>query len=119
MTFTVDVSDNGSPILSDEREYTLEVLGEPNQTYIKFNSLVSNLEVYPNPSGEYLTVKIPDSGKNMTINILDNKGINVYSSKVSSDLSEIETSGISNGIYYLQVVTGGQVVATHKIEILK
>jgi alpha-L-arabinofuranosidase len=119
ITFTVEVSDNGSPSLSDEKEFTLEVMAIPVLVAVNYPALKNNLEVYPNPAGNKITIIIPDLKVNLVINMIDSKGIIVCSKKVSSGHTIIETSNLSNGLYYIQVIADGRVVAIQNVVILK
>jgi hypothetical protein len=116
--FTVDVSDNGSPALSDEKEYSLEILDKPVLTVINSRVFKNNIIVYPNPAGNYLTIKVDGSTKNMVIRIINSKGVVVTNQRISPDLTIITTSNLVNGLYYLQVLSEGQVIGIRTIEII-
>ena len=120
ISFTVDVSDNGTPVLSDEKTYTLEVLDRPVLvTRIATRSLRNNLEIYPNPAREGITVKVGDPYRSMVITIVDSKGRVVYNKKVSSNRTTIRTSDLTNGIYYLRVSSNGQIIGVENFEVRK
>ncbi len=68
-----------------------------------------NIKVYPNPATDHISVDLSGiSGKTQQINILDIQGKLVYSLNPASDLNNvvINTSGISNGVYIMQAVSG-------------
>jgi hypothetical protein len=76
------------------------------------SSLISqgSINIYPNPAADKVYVKVPDELDGITeISIIDLRGrilvLQNYPS-LFGRISEIELSGISNGIYILKLTTG-------------
>lgn len=61
------------------------------------------ISIYPNPFSTMLTISRAAQGE-VTVNIFDSEGRLVMSKQTSGTRIEIETSGLSNGIYSLQLV---------------
>jgi Alpha-L-arabinofuranosidase len=119
ITFIVDVSDNGTPSLSDEKEYTLEILNNTTISSVNVKTFDHNVEVFPNPVNNYLILKLGENVKNINVNIVNTNGVVVYSQKNLSDQNVIPTTNLSNGTYFIQLISNGQVIASKSIEILK
>jgi hypothetical protein len=119
VTFTVKVSDNGSPVLSDEREFTLEILNKPDLVKVNYAMFKNNLEVYPNPASNEIMIILPDQNEIQVLNMIDTRGNIVYSRKIISSPVKIETSDLLNGIYYIQVISDNRVLSIHKVAIIK
>jgi hypothetical protein len=119
ITFTVRVTDNGIPSLSDEKEYTLEVLEEPLLVSLPDAESLKDLEVYPNPATNEITVTFSENKGNLIINLVDNHGKIVGSKKASRGMTRFETSGLSNGIYYIQVLSDGRLIGVQNVALIK
>jgi hypothetical protein len=85
---------------------TITSLGE--QT--KLNDLVS---VYPNPFNSQLSVR-NGSASDLKINVLDVTGKTIISQQSNSEVIELNTAELSNGIYFVRIMSG-DLVATYKI----
>jgi hypothetical protein len=73
------------------------------------NELVHLREVtlFPNPTDELLTLKIPDLGtEKATYIVLDGSGKMLNTDLVQSPLSEISLSGLPAGTYHILLKTG-------------
>jgi hypothetical protein len=85
---------------------TITSLGE--QT--KLNELVS---VYPNPFNSQLSVR-NNSTSDLKITVLDVTGKTIISQQSNSEVIELNTSELSNGIYFVRIMSG-DLMATYKI----
>lgn len=74
------------------------VLGTAESTDLK------NIAIYPNPANEALNIKVPNTNK-FEIKLMDATGKMVFEDK---DKNQINTSKISNGVYYLILKTSKQ-----------
>ena len=70
-------------------------------------NLISNssISVYPNPAKEKITVQLKNTRDNNVISLIDVLGKGIKEITISSDTSkvEIDTSGLSEGEYFLQL----------------
>lgn len=118
-TFIVEITDNGSPALSSQKEYTLEILDKPFSNSVKKKFLSQNIEVYPNPAQNIINIKVETVFKKMSIKIIDLKGVEQINQNINNSLMQISTSNLTKGVYYVQILTEGQVVGSTNIEIVK
>jgi hypothetical protein len=80
------------------------------------NSLESKMAVYPNPATDKVVVYLNDANSNTQIQVLNALGQVVYTKNNVSDVNEISTSGLAQGVYFVRV-TKGKEVATSKLVI--
>lgn len=74
----------------------------------------SELLVYPNPANDFVNLDYPFANANDVCQIIDINGRIVGQQML--DKSNINTTELSNGLYFLQVIThNGKVVLTHKL----
>ncbi len=85
---------------------TITSIGE--QT--KLNNLVS---LYPNPFNNQLSIK-NTSVSDLNINVLDITGKTIINQQSNSEVIELNTSELNNGIYFVRIMSGN-LVATYKI----
>lgn len=83
------------------------------------NSYPLALASYPNPSSGLVNITIPDKAiANSFITVLNSRGQAVIIKELDSgrqgETDQINTAGLSNGIYIVNIVSGGQIVASGK-----
>lgn len=119
-TFTVKVrvTDNGSPVLYNEKSFTVTVtapslvgteegpVDQPGQNFN--NERNEKTHLYPNPVKNQFNVVLAKSANKVTITIIDSKGTmissNVYAAS-SKRTIQVDASTLKAGNYYLQVQT--------------
>ncbi|MFT6814988.1 MAG: PKD repeat protein [Sphingobacteriales bacterium] len=77
---------------------------DSGQTSINYSSL-SNLEIYPNPFNDYLTIELnSELNENVVIEIFDVLGVK-QQAKISNDNEnyQLNTSSLNSGIYFISV----------------
>lgn len=94
-----------------------------NEYYVKFyyspesvdENMAQNVEIYPNPAKDMLTIK----AENITNVIIYNSiGLKVYEQSVASSEVSINLYGFDAGIYLVKAVVDGEVV-TRKISVMR
>lgn len=76
-----------------------------------------NIDVFPNPSSDFISFEIPYSG-NANYIIYDNLGNSVHSSTVNIDKSaDINISNLNNGVYNFVIITGSNIFSKQIIKI--
>ncbi len=99
---------------------SINVYADPNApcfvTSIYENSN-DEIVVYPNPANDFITI----SGINSTarIDLFNNMGMLVLSSIADSNNAIIETSGLAEGLYYLNIISENKGVVTKPLIIIK
>lgn len=76
----------------------------------------ANLNVYPNPAKDKITISGDDLAQFQTIEVKDQLGRTIYTAKVNSTSSTIETNRFANGNYLL-VLNGAKGVEVRNIQI--
>lgn len=100
-SFVYQVCDEADPPLCDSATVTISV---SNPTGV-FESTHQLLSVYPNPTSGQLTIELNHSG-NAQIQLIDLQGRIVWSKVVydaSDQMIDLNRSGLSEGIYWLEV----------------
>jgi uncharacterized repeat protein (TIGR03803 family) len=75
-------------------------------TAIPENGLTSALNVFPNPTSDYLTIKLPAMFSEAEISIYDQLGQLIVHSTFVKGQSGIDITNLSTGVYTLEVASG-------------
>jgi hypothetical protein len=70
-------------------------------TSISNNKEVPNVRIYPNPASDKITIKLPNEVDRFQAKLMNSLGQTV----LQSQSKEIDVSGLSNGIYFLNIKT--------------
>jgi len=102
--------------LSDTLTIIVDVPGQPMNV---INDEISGIKVYPNPASENLTVESPAGGKPFTVSVYSLTGVLAMEKKISSEgKTDIDVSGLTKGLYILQLRTDNNSFET-KLSIIK
>jgi hypothetical protein len=75
---------------------------------ISENNLLVNVNVYPNPSKDHVTISLPNGGNdNYDVSIISASGIEVYHSNTQTESLNISTQNWASGIYNIKVSNRG------------
>jgi hypothetical protein len=108
--------------------YTVFVEDNPNDsasfiavysTIMSIEDHVNNLNVYPNPADDQVTVEYTSAGNDATLSIFNLVGQEVIIRNLNSmdNTLTIDVSDLSEGIYFYAVREGNQVIETKKLVI--
>jgi len=80
----------------------------PHTTGInEFTKDESNFNVFPNPVMDVLNINVKNAGETLSVTITDQLGIKVLENTVNqTNEMELNTSGLSTGIYFVTVTSG-------------
>ena len=86
-----------------------------------FDPSFETLSVYPNPTSDFFIISLPEKKGDTTIRIRDLKGslINSYQLQAQDSKLEISTTNMSSGLYIIDIVEEGKLVATEKVVITR
>jgi photosystem II stability/assembly factor-like uncharacterized protein len=84
-----------------------ESLGTP-----EFGTGSNSILIYPNPTSEILNIRANNNATIETVEIFNNLGQQVLSTKSQST---INVSGLSNGIYYIKAKDSNNITSTQKL----
>jgi uncharacterized delta-60 repeat protein len=89
------------------------LIGLPVQVSINENKENQTIVFYPNPANDFLNIEgIP---QNSHINIIDFTGKVLFGSTIPNNFERIDVSTLKNGIYFIQVINNGNIIAVDKI----
>ncbi len=124
LPFYIDVS-GITAYDSDGNTYTLPsepvtiTLDLENETEEVEEVLDNKLYIYPNPASDILNVHLNGQKNIKSVQLFDLLGRNVYSRfNLKTDRVNIDVSRMNEGIYFLEVTNGGEIV-TQKIKVSK
>ncbi|MEH0153113.1 T9SS type A sorting domain-containing protein [Limibacter armeniacum] len=70
---------------------------------------VTGLQLYPNPTSDYLNIRWANSQGNITVKLVNAIGVVLFSDEVkSSETYTVDLTGKPAGIYYVQLVSEGK-----------
>jgi hypothetical protein len=96
----------------------ISALGLQNLTSVsKSLSEVNNTDVkiYPNPVSDNLTISVPDAQNQMSFSIYNLNGIELYSSVITDNITNINFTGFNNGVYIIKIFTPENGIITGKL----
>jgi hypothetical protein len=109
VVYTTAIGTNGSLAQGVQQPYEISTT-----VGIKETAITLELSVYPNPTTDYLTLKVEDNTE-LNYQLYDLQGKVIENKKVSSTRTSINVENLPNAIYFLNVVKNNQVVKTFKV----
>ncbi len=109
VVYTTATGINGTVAQGVQQPYEISTTVGINETAINLE-----LSVYPNPTTDYLTLKVADNS-DLNYQLYDLQGKVIANKKVNSGTTTIKMEGLPKAIYFLNVTKGNQVVKTFKI----
>lgn len=79
---------------------------------------LGEINVYPNPANDFITVSLSNFQNNIELSILDITGKEITSQQLTQELEKIDLSSFQEGVYLLQIRTSEGMV-TKKFTVLK
>lgn len=73
--------------------------------------LNSEMQIFPNPTSENISVQFPNFGmKNITLEVIDLNGQVIQTANFSTSKANVNTSKLSNGIYFLRFTANDEII---------
>tara|TARA_B110000037_G_C17035891_1_gene471588 strand:- start:343 stop:825 length:483 start_codon:yes stop_codon:yes gene_type:complete len=111
VVYTTATGTNGSVAQGVQQPYEISVTTGINETTINLE-----MSVYPNPTTNYLQLKVESEKlENLNFQLIDLQGKVIENKKVSATTSTIKMETLPKAIYFLNVTDNNQVVKTFKI----
>jgi hypothetical protein len=109
VVYTTNTGTNGSVAQGVQQPYEIS-------TTVGVNEMSINLEmnVYPNPTTNYLTLKVEES-KGLSFQLFDIQGKVIENKKVMASNTTIKMEGLPTATYFLKVTNNKQVVKIFKV----
>ena len=109
VVYTTNTGTNGSVAQGVQQPYEISTTVGINETSINLE-----LSVYPNPTTDYLTLKVEDNTE-LNYQLYDSQGKIIENKKVTANSTTISMEALPKSIYFLNVTDNNQVVKTFKI----
>ena len=109
VVYTTNTGTNGSVAQGVQQPYEISTTVGINETFINLE-----MNVYPNPTTDYLTLKVEES-KSLSYQLLDMQGKVIENKKVTARNTIIKIGGLPNATYFLKLTNNKQAVKTFKI----
>ena len=111
VVYTTATGTNGSVAQGVQQPYEISTTVGVNETTINLE-----LSVYPNPTTDYLTLKIDDIElSTLNFQLIDLQGKVIENKKVTATTSTINVESLSKATYFLNVTDNNQLIKTFKI----
>lgn len=109
VVYTTNTGNNGSVAQGIQQSYEISVTTGVNETTINLE-----LSVYPNPTTDYLTLKV-EKTEGLSYQLYDLQGKVIASKTVNNNSTNISLVEQPTATYFLNVVKNNQKVKTFKI----
>jgi hypothetical protein len=109
VVYTTATGTNGSVSQGLQQAYEISTTVGINETSIHLE-----LSVYPNPTTNYLTLKVDDF-ETITFQLIDLQGKIIENKKVMHSTTTIVMESLPKAIYFLAVTKNNQIVKTFKV----
>jgi hypothetical protein len=109
VVYTTNTGTNGSMAQGVQQPYEISTTVGINETAINLA-----LSVYPNPTTNYLTLKVEDNS-NLSYQLYDLQGKVIENKKVVANSTIVKMEGLPKAIYFLNVTKNNKSVKTFKI----
>ncbi len=103
-------------------EFTIDFVGLQglNSTSLEETSLLSEINIFPNPAQDILTFEsVLENEKNTLIQVFDLQGRLMDQFNFSRNQQRLDVSNWSNGMYFYQIINDGENIKSGKVSILK
>ena len=110
IVYTTSTGTTGSVAQGVEQAYEIYSVG------IKETALNISLSVFPNPTSDFLTLKVQDyNNEALSYNLLDEQGKLVLNEQITTQDTQIAMSTLARGIYFINVLQANKKIQTFKI----
>ena len=111
VVYTTNTGTNGSVAQGVQQPYEIYVTTGVNQTAINLEMIV-----YPNPTTNYLTLKVENEHiERLTYQVIDLQGKVIENKKVTADNTIIKMEALPKATYFLKVTDNNKTVKTFKV----
>jgi len=111
VVYTTNTGTNGSVAQGVQQPYEISTTVGINETTINLE-----LSVYPNPTTDYIQLKVEsEKVKSLTFQLIDLQGKVITNKKITASNTTIKMEELPKAIYFLNVTKNNQVIKTFKI----
>ena len=110
IAYTTSTGTTGSVAQGVEQAYEIYSVG------IKETALNISLSVFPNPTSDFLTLKVQDyNNEALSYSLLDEQGKFVLNEQITTQDTQIAMSTLARGSYFINIVQANKKIQTFKI----
>jgi hypothetical protein len=109
VVYTTATGTNGSVAQGVQQPYEISTTVGIKETSINFE-----LFVYPNPTTDYLTLKVDDF-ETLNFHLIDLQGKIIENKKVTASSTTIKMEALPKAVYFLNVTKNNRIVKTFKV----
>ena len=108
--YTSHTGTTGSVAQGVEQAYEIYSVG------IKETTLNISLSVFPNPTSDFLTLKVEDyNNEALNYTLLDEQGRLVFNEQITTQDTQVAMSTLARGAYFINVLQANKKIQTFKI----
>ena len=110
IVYTTSTGTTGSVAQGVEQAYEIYSVG------IKETTLNISLSVFPNPTSDFLTLKVEDyNNETLSFELLDEQGKLILSEQITNQETQVAMSTLARGSYFINIVQTNKQIQTFKI----
>ena len=110
IVYTTGTGTTGSVAQGVEQAYEIYSVG------IKETTLNISLSVFPNPTSDFLTLKVEDyNNEALSYNLIDEQGKLILSEQITNQETQVAMSTLARGSYFINIVQTNKQIQTFKI----
>ena len=110
IVYTTSTGTTGSVAQGVEQAYEIYSVG------IKETTLNISLSVFPNPTSDFLTLKVEDyNNETLSFDLLDEQGKLVLNEQITNQETQVAMSTLARGSYFINIVHTNKKIQTFKI----
>jgi hypothetical protein len=110
IVYTTSTGTTGSVAQGVEQAYEIYSVG------IKETTLNISLSVFPNPTSDFLTLKVEDyNNEALSYTLLDEQGRLVFNEQITTQDTQVAMSTLARGSYFINIVQTNKKIQTFKI----
>lgn len=100
-------------------DFNIVVVSDGQTNVYEFTADDFSVENYPNPSSNQLNISLSPIPKNGKIVFYNNLGQVLFSREINTEVIEINTTNLSNGIYFYSIYSNSELLASRKVSVLR
>jgi hypothetical protein len=110
IVYTTSTGTTGSVAQGVEQAYEISSVG------IKETALNISLSIFPNPTSDYLTLKVEDyNNEVLSYHLIDEQGKLVMNEQITNQDTQLAMSTLARGAYFINVLQANKKIQTFKI----
>ncbi len=110
IVYTTSTGTSGSVAQGVEQAYEISSVG------IKETALNISLSIFPNPTSDYLTLKVEDyNNEALSYHLIDEQGKLVLNEQITNQDTQVAMITLARGAYFINVLQANKKIQTFKI----